>query len=1134
MKPIAAAVILITGWWTVQSVAAGADQPLVAELWPGKVPDETGDIGPEKVHPSPMLTRNEVEVTESTRLLTNVSKPTITVCRPAKDKDTGTAILICPGGGYWNLYWELEGEEVAAWLNSIGVTGIILKYRVPRRPDEPKGEPARRPLQDAQRAVSLVRNKANAWGISPQRIGMIGFSAGGHLAIATATSFEKRSYEPIDDIDRVSCRPDFAIAAYSGYLKAKGKDELAPGLSIPANTPPIFLVHGGSDIISPPEHSVVTYLALRRAGIPAELHVYAGAAHDFAVRKVDHPCGTWTDRCIDWLRNQGLQLTKASSGELNSTKLASDESLEPWASNRHPQDLTRRHVEEITSAKQEYHVTQGGTMDGSNCRSPIGGSFGVWDQSWESNRAVRMENAGATDVINPWLSNGRNDFRTLQEMTAGALRPGMTDREKALALWRLQTTHRFHATTGDAEVNDPVKAMNVYGYTTCGDDSICLAGLWKTAGFKVRPARVVGHCITQVNYDGRWNLLDGDMGPFFLLRDNLTIASEQDLVRDHDLLKRAHTHGILDADSRADAEWSAALFVYEGQAGGDRNSARDTTMNMVLRPNEALTWCWGHHMPLKYHGPADIRLWGPRAADRICNGRWEYRPDFAGKSWRRGADSVANVRVQDGGLAPEAGKTGVIIWKMRSPYVFVGGRLEIEGVRVKFSLSWDGTTWQEVGADLDAQFPGKGSARYEYRLRCELPEGALLNRLAIVNDLQMAPLALPGMVVGENHFTYTDQSSSRRVRLTHEWVERSISRAPGAPPAPVFPVDGGRTDGTDIAFQWRPSQDSGGDGIADYHFELSERADMAWPLSSNFSKLLSNTADRGQPRYRVPYAGLLAPGREYYWRVRARNVKGVWGSWSKTWSFTPGGPAQPVEVTLEAANGADRHVTLRWKPNTAGRKPVKYRVYGSDEKGFSVSDEPYTRNVGKSVDLPAQAPANFLGETSNTELVVLGAGVDLPNANKAFYRVVAVDDKGKRSGPSDYAAASSPLIYSKPPDQAKVGMEYRYQVSAIRSLGDLRLRIIDGKEVASFWDIEKPRFVLVKGPAWLRIDQRSGMLRGVPDAAGNMDIVVEVTLERSARRLDDDRLSWGQELVKEVVTENLGTAKQRFRINVSP
>jgi acetyl esterase/lipase len=238
--------------------------------------------------------------------LTNVSKPSITIYRPAKEKDTGAAVVICPGGGYWNLYWELEGEEVAAWLNSLGVTGIILKYRVPRRPDDPKGEPARRPLQDAQRAISLVRSKAKEWGIAPERIGMAGFSAGGHLAIATATSFDKRSYKAIDDIDKVSCRPDFAILLYSGYLKAKDKNELAPGLSIPKETPPIFLAHGGDDIISSPEHSVVMYQALKRAGVPAELHIYAKATHDFGVRPSDQPCSTWTRSCAEWLRHHGL------------------------------------------------------------------------------------------------------------------------------------------------------------------------------------------------------------------------------------------------------------------------------------------------------------------------------------------------------------------------------------------------------------------------------------------------------------------------------------------------------------------------------------------------------------------------------------------------------------------------------------------------------------------------------------------------------------------------------------------------------------------------------------------------------------------------------------------------------------
>lgn len=310
MKPVASAIALIAGFYGTV-LPAGADEPKTVVLWPGKPPEETRDIGPEKVRMSPKLTAKDVEVTESTRLITNVSKPTITIYPPAKEKDTGTALLICPGGGYWDLYWQLEGEEVAAWANSLGMTAVIVKYRVPRRPDEPKGQPARRPLQDAQRAVRLVRSNAKAWGIDPQRIGIAGFSAGGHLALATATSFDKPSYAPIDAVDQASCRPDFAIAAYSGYLKDPEKDALAPGLSVPAQTPPIFLVHGNADRISPPEHSVVMYLALKRAGIPAELHVYDGAAHDFAVRRSDRPCSRWTLLCAEWLRHQGMLPAKA-------------------------------------------------------------------------------------------------------------------------------------------------------------------------------------------------------------------------------------------------------------------------------------------------------------------------------------------------------------------------------------------------------------------------------------------------------------------------------------------------------------------------------------------------------------------------------------------------------------------------------------------------------------------------------------------------------------------------------------------------------------------------------------------------------------------------------------------------------
>jgi acetyl esterase/lipase len=299
MNRITFAISLLVGIFLTGSMFAA--DPLVVDLWPGKTPGDVGIEGAEssRIYESPILAG-------PTKLITNVTKPTLTIYRPAKDKNTGTAMLICPGGGYHNLFWELEGEEVAAWLNSLGMTGIILKYRCPRRPGDVKGEPPLGPLLDAQRAVSLVRSRAVEWGLDPQRIGMVGFSAGGHLALATATSFEKRTYEPIDAIDKVSCRPDFAVLCYSGYLKAKEKEETSPGIRVPADTPPILLTHSSDDNISNAEHSVFMYLALKRAGIPAELHIYATGDHDFGVRQNEKLPSSWTQLCVKWLQNQKL------------------------------------------------------------------------------------------------------------------------------------------------------------------------------------------------------------------------------------------------------------------------------------------------------------------------------------------------------------------------------------------------------------------------------------------------------------------------------------------------------------------------------------------------------------------------------------------------------------------------------------------------------------------------------------------------------------------------------------------------------------------------------------------------------------------------------------------------------------
>ena len=307
-----------------------------------------------------------------------------------------------------------------------------------------------------------------------------------------------------------------------------------------------------------------------------------------------------------------------------------DEPLAPWASNRHPSDAPKRHVQDVTEGKADYVVVQGGTMDGENCRSPQG-SWDPFEQAWESNRSVRIENVGDGDVVNPWLSNGRNGFRSVDEIVGSAVTKGMSDKEKAFALWWQEIRTRWHWHGDNPELCDPVKDFNVYGHNTCGNDSMILASLWKRAGLKVAPARLVGHCVTQVFYDGGWHLMDGDMHSIYLLRDNETVAGEQDIVRDHDLARRTHTQGILHPDRRSSDEWESSIYVYEGPVNGDRSAAVDTTMNFTLRPGEALTWRWGRLNPAKIHGNM------PKNPDRICNGLWEYRPDFTKAAWRKGA-----------------------------------------------------------------------------------------------------------------------------------------------------------------------------------------------------------------------------------------------------------------------------------------------------------------------------------------------------------------------------------------------------------------------------------------------------------------------------------------------------------------
>lgn len=229
--------------------------------------------------------------------LTNVSDPTITLYEP-KGKNSGAAVVVFPGGSYRILAIDLEGTEVCEWLNSIGVTCVLLKYRVPNTGPYPKSSAA---LEDAQRAVGTVRAHAAEWHIDPQRVGVLGFSAGAHLAAALSTHFDQRLYDRVDAADELSCRPDFAVIVYPGYL-ALSEQKFAPNPEIHATdkTPTTFIVQSEDDPVHV-ENSTVYFLALKNAGVPVEMHLYAAGGHGYGLRRTKLPVTTWPQSVETWL-----------------------------------------------------------------------------------------------------------------------------------------------------------------------------------------------------------------------------------------------------------------------------------------------------------------------------------------------------------------------------------------------------------------------------------------------------------------------------------------------------------------------------------------------------------------------------------------------------------------------------------------------------------------------------------------------------------------------------------------------------------------------------------------------------------------------------------------------------------------
>jgi acetyl esterase/lipase len=273
------------------------------QIWPRDAPGTQIVKGPETLTTTDA---KEFVAGKPWVYVSNVSRPMITVYSP-KEKNTGAAVVVFPGGGYQILAIDLEGTEICDWLTSRGITAVLLKYRVPTQRVGPYRE-SPMALQDAQRAIGLVRFHAAEWHIDPHKIGVIGFSAGGHMVAAVSTHYDKRSYPVVDDADNESCRPDFAIALYPGHLWSEDKNvfELNPNVPVTRQTPPTFLVQAENDPVDNVNNSLVYFAALKKAGVPVEMHLYAEGGHAFGLRRTKFPITEWPDLAETWLKTIGI------------------------------------------------------------------------------------------------------------------------------------------------------------------------------------------------------------------------------------------------------------------------------------------------------------------------------------------------------------------------------------------------------------------------------------------------------------------------------------------------------------------------------------------------------------------------------------------------------------------------------------------------------------------------------------------------------------------------------------------------------------------------------------------------------------------------------------------------------------
>jgi hypothetical protein len=754
-----------------------------------------------------------------------------------------------------------------------------------------------------------------------------------------------------------------------------------------------------------------------------------------------------------------------------------------------------KHVEVITSSAHEYQLALGGVLDMDNTLTRSHGNISV---VFQPNLQLTIANTGDTPVRWPKLvANGRRDWSTYDALLEDFTRGAKNDQEKALFIWETMRQNRYHCLPlyPDDEFHDPVRMFNSYGLELCDDMGNCGCSIFKKAGlgkpkYKLDPTvyALYGHVQCEAVVDNQLQFLDVDQDVFYLDRESDHPVSGSAIARDHDLARREVHYGPVFGGWRS-AESAASLFGNDDKSGYRAVGGHE--MSYTLRPGERAEFRWDNVGKWVAHS----KEWDKRPPF-YGNSQFVYEPRLAAKQYREGIAGERDIvpATTPGAKLAGGSAKAMLKYQISIPWAICGGavRAEFAGLaetdRFAIDLTLDGKklkrVWEGSGkgavlceASLDKALETRvAPVAQTYGLIVTLASadarhGANLKSLKITTDIMTAPLSLPRLQVGENTFRYADlQKGPHEVTITHEWQEVKGYRLLQTPPQPTYPPNGKTVRDSKLTFRWPQVAKAGA-----YHIRVSTRKDFRVPFRPGYDVVINSNT------WLIPYTGMFAPDTDYYWRVRVRDKAGAWSDWGPTWSFRWQGPRVPLKVRHELTK---QGILLHWQANPRGERPVRYDVYGSDEQGFSVHKSPYTSFVRGTV------PANYLGTTADTSLLIGSPKPTHDNMNRAYYRVVAVDANGTESICSDFAEPPHPHIWTAPVTVATVRKPYAYKPQSIRSLGDVQHRYT--KPTHSLCNEEKLTFSLAAGPKWLACDAKTGALKGTPDKLGTFPVKLAV------------------------------------------